>query len=458
MLLIMSGIVASAASETLWQRREALQREDLRSVTAWFKKKNPALSRFSVGDKRSIDGTYAAIVVTAFDEKQRPPLGPWLGVFVVYGKTNQVYMVLDIRPAPRCCSPQLQKPTSQVVYVDWLGDYGFYGGTQKYVYDLAPRGAPKGYAYHRFSVQTAQAKPGAITFFGHYSATGELGTHPSLENIALLYGDEGRWYVRKVSAVVSQKREPEDDSRIPTSVINAIPPLPGGSRPGVDRFVKARQGLWLYIPAAEVPGYGRQSSGVYVVNTRGAKQFYPVPVPTTAQYDELRRRTGQVAFTPGPAPGGLENSIGPYAFDGSKLWFGNRFYDGEGTSGVGAIGSFDLASRSYEMRYLPEIAPWSASVLAGDSGSIWVGLMRQPEGAAYGGGVLRFDPHSGSARKYPISDYVTTIMRVGSALFFGTAHGVYVYQTETNSLTHVRVEPGSSSPLQVVTLKIEPLR
>lgn len=67
LLLIVGSSAPCAAPETLWQRREALQREDLRSITSWFKKENPALARFSVGDKRSIDGAYAAMVVTSFD-------------------------------------------------------------------------------------------------------------------------------------------------------------------------------------------------------------------------------------------------------------------------------------------------------------------------------------------------------------------------------------------------------
>jgi hypothetical protein len=80
--------------------------------------------------------------------------------------------------------------------------------------------------------------------------------------------------------------------------------------------------------------------------------------------------------------------------------------------------------------------------------------MRQPEGAVYGAGVLRFDKQTGSVRKYPINDYVATITRAGHGLYFGTAHGVYMYETDTNSLTHVRVEPGSSGPLEVVTFNI----
>jgi len=367
-----------------------------------------------------------------------------------------VYMVLDICPAPPCCGPQLRKATGEFVYVDWIGDYGLYGGTQKYLYHLATRRAPQRYRFHRFSVKTVQTRPDHIAFFGSYSASSEMSTEALPGSIALVHRrSDGQWHAREVSAGVLQETEQATEiAGIPAPVLNAIR-LPNGSLPGTERILKAKRNLWLYVAAGELPCCGYQKSGVYVVNPQGTAQFYPVPVPTAALCNRLRRRTGEVAFTPGPSPDGLRNSIGPHAFDGTKLWFANYFYDGEGLSGVGAVGSFDLDSRSYEMRYLPEIAPWSGSALLLDSGSIWIGLMRQPEGAAYGGGVLRFDMQSGSARKYPVNDYVATITRDGSTLYFGTAHGVYVYDTDKNSLAHVRVEPGLLGPLKVVTLNIE---
>ncbi|MEB2361344.1 MAG: hypothetical protein HUU41_08925 [Bryobacteraceae bacterium] len=456
LLLIASGAALYAAPEIWQQRWEALQRENLTSITAWLKKKNPALSKFSVHDKRSIEGDYAVMVVTGFDETQPPPAGQWAGVFVVYGKTNQVYMVLDICPAPPCCGLQLRNATGEFVYADWIGDYGLYGGTQKYLYHLVTRRAPKRYRFHRFSVKTVQPGPDRIAFFGSYSASSEMSTEALPASIMLVRRkSDGQWYAREEPSAVFQETEQSPEiARIPAPVLNAIR-LPNGSLPGAEQILKAKPNLWLYVAPGGPPCCGYQKSGVYVVNSRGAAQFHPVPVPTAALYNRLRRSTGEVAFAPGPSPDGLRNSIGPYAFDGAKLWFANYFYDGEGLSGVGAVGSFDLDSRRYEMRYLPEIAPWSGSALLLDSGSIWIGLMRQPEGAACGGGVLRFDMQSGSARKYPVNDYVANITRDGSTLYFGTAHGVYVYDADKNSLAHVRVEPGPGGPLKVVTLNIE---
>jgi hypothetical protein len=78
--------------------------------------------------------------------------------------------------------------------------------------------------------------------------------------------------------------------------------------------------------------------------------------------------------------------------DRSTIWFTNNFYDGEGTSGVGAVGAFDVRTRRFEMRYLPEIAAWSGSAISLDGEGLWIGLMRQPEGAAFSGGLLHYNP------------------------------------------------------------------
>ena len=48
------------------------------------------------------------------------------------------------------------------------------------------------------------------------------------------------------------------------------------------------------------------------------------------------------------------SDIGPFVLSATKIWFASTFYDGEGVSGVGAVGTFDVPARKYQMRYLPE--------------------------------------------------------------------------------------------------------
>ena len=104
----------------------------------------------------------------------------------------------------------------------------------------------------------------------------------------------------------------------------------------------------------------------------------------------------------------MESDIGPFVQDGDKIWFATSFYDGEGVSGLGAIGTFDIATRKYQMRYLPEIAPWSGSAILLDGDDLWIGLKHRPEGADIGGGLLRYNMRTGAVKTFAIPDVIFT--------------------------------------------------
>jgi hypothetical protein len=152
------------------------------------------------------------------------------------------------------------------------------------------------------------------------------------------------------------------------------------------------------------------------------------------------------------APGEIENDIGPFVLDGHKIWFANTFYDSEGFSGVGAIGVFDISTRKYDMRYLPEIAPWSGSAILLDGADLWIGLMRRPEGAEYGAGLLRYNTATGAVAKFPVADYIHTIDRLGNTVYCGTSHGLYTVRG--NQVTQLRFEPDDQGKLVMVPREV----
>ena len=397
-------------------RHEQLRREDLRSVRQYFLAKNEKLSRFWLGDKRLIDGTYSAMVLTAVDESAPPPFDPYFGVFIVYGKTNQTYMVLEISSEDhRCCGPKLETPTKNNVYVHWYSDYGFYSSSDKYEYDLLARRRGSHHKYKQFSVKGASKDKDGLVFSGTYGATDESLSLHRLEN--------GQWMVEDVA-----KTEPD-------------------GAPSV-KSIQITNGHRLEVSAKEI----------VVIDRKQRRQSYPAPVPSRDLYKRLRPETRTVSSAGDSFPGSIENEIGPIAFDGERLWFANTFYDGEGTSGLGAIGSFDVASRKYEMRYLPEIARWSASALLLDKGKLWIGLMGRPEGTPYGSGVLRFDTKTGATRTFPIKDYVLSIDRSSDLLYFGTSHGVYELDLPTDRIVHIRIEPGPSEKPGVIRYPVAEIR
>jgi hypothetical protein len=55
----------------------------------------------------------------------------------------------------------------------------------------------------------------------------------------------------------------------------------------------------------------------------------------------------------------------------------------------------DLRTHKFEMRYLPGIVAWSGSAMRFDGDDLWIGLMQQPKGAAFSGGLLRYNLRTG---------------------------------------------------------------
>jgi hypothetical protein len=142
------------------------------------------------------------------------------------------------------------------------------------------------------------------------------------------------------------------------------------------------------------------------------------------------------------------------------LWmdrqFGSRFFfcDGEGTSGVGAIGSFDV--RNAQVR---------DAIFAGDCGLVGIGdaarwrrsldwLDAATVGAAFGGGLLRYNLKTGAVAKFEIRDYIYAIDRAGDAVYCGTSNGLYIVRG--GAVTQMKFEPDVSGRLVGVSTGPKP--
>jgi hypothetical protein len=133
---------------------------------------------------------------------------------------------------------------------------------------------------------------------------------------------------------------------------------------------------------------------------------------------------------------------------GNLLWFGKTFYDGEGTTGVGGFGYFDLMSRRYAMFVPASSIDWSASAILVEPDAIWIGLVNRPEGADNPGGLLRYDRNTTQTQVYPIKSVITQIVRYNGALYLGTVHGLYVMRGST--FTRYLIEPALDGSLALV--------
>jgi len=420
-LAVGSGLCAGALPADL-------QKEDLRSVQEAFRKADPSLDWFEASRKKPLDANRSVMIVMAAPTAMQPA-GPKglparlpvqgkteIGVFVVSGAANRVQLVLDLFPNDETKGfPSIDPGSANSVSLHFYSDYGIYEGSIKYFYDLPSGKPPVKFRYEMLALTSSRVRNGRIIYTG----------------FSLDHGSE-------VSI------EPRAGNVLPKYKITDVPgPAPETIREPVPLQLPDGRSVTI---SNTPPGHAHQPAGISVSGKSGARDFYPVPVPSVALDRRLRPKE--------QAPAEIENDIGPAVMEGSPLWFANRFYDGEGTSGVGAVGAFDVRTHKFEMRYLPEIAQWSGSAIRRDGDDLWIGLMRQPEGAAYSGGLLRYNPKTGSVAKYDIPDYIFTIDRLGDAIYCGTSNGLYIVRGAP--VTQMRFEPDVAGRLVAVSAGRKP--
>lgn len=170
------------------------------------------------------------------------------------------------------------------------------------------------------------------------------------------------------------------------------------------------------------------ADGVFVLS-RSGQVFHPLQQPAYALFNRLRPKRVEDGYTEDGTT--FENGIGPFQFDGRRLWFGVSFYDGEGSSGVGGIGTFDPSTGAYRIRRLAALNDWSVSALRLDGRYIWLGLASYGEGRTAAGGLLRYEPPTGAVRRYPIPQVITAIHRLGNSLYLGTSNGIFILKGDT---------------------------
>jgi hypothetical protein len=386
---------------------EDLQNEDLQAIQTIFRSTDPSLNWFRVIAKKPVDATYSVMAV------QVGPTSSELGVFVVSGKANQVRLVLDRLPRGSTNGyPTLELLGANSAYLHFYSDYGIYEGSIKYIYDLAGSQSPVKIPYSITALTDSWLVSGDL----YYAAS---------------FGREEH----KIIVI-----EPRSGDASPSFKL-----MEGeGRKQGQGEEGGLHGPAGEIITLADTPlGQTHQPSG-FRVRSGAIEKFYPVPVPSMAQHRE--------AVPEKQAPAEIENDIGPYVQAGGKIWFANTFYDREGFSGVGAIGEFDIASRKFEMHYLPDIVPWSGSAILLDGDELWIGLMRRPEGAEYSAGLLRYNIRTGDVSKLPLADLVNSIDRVGSAMYFGTSQGLYVLRG--GKFTQFRFEPDASGKIVMIARAI----
>ncbi len=183
---------------------------------------------------------------------------------------------------------------------------------------------------------------------------------------------------------------------------------------------------------------------------------YPLPQSTPEDLGRYRRgfEERHAAYTRDVNSYTIRESIDAFALEADRLWFGKSFYDGEGYTGVGSLGYFDIERRNYVFVSLPEITDWSTSAILVEEGAVWIGLTDHPEGAARSGGLLRYDRTSGETRIYPIEDVTTQLLGHNGLIYVGAEKGrVYVIK-EDSIVSRYSVEPALEGGFEIRSLPL----
>lgn len=170
-------------------------------------------------------------------------------------------------------------------------------------------------------------------------------------------------------------------------------------------------------------GFGVRSHGVLEV-VNGHSKFYPLPQSSFKTYAKLR--PDEVKLNRVTAKYyDRQEVIGPHQVDGSKLWFGNQFYDGESMRGVGAFGYFDTESREYQLFSPPEVAPCKVSAILVEQETVWLALDHFGEDiSTMPCRLVSWNRETHEVHAYKIEFVVTSIAREGDSLHLAT-HGGY---------------------------------
>lgn len=165
-------------------------------------------------------------------------------------------------------------------------------------------------------------------------------------------------------------------------------------------------------------------SGFYEAQVK-PETFYSLPQPSYELFRNFRPERVRDGYTEDGTH--FDNAIGPHQIIGNKIWFGMMFYDGEGDSGVGGIGYFDILSKKYEVAYRKDIADASIYSMLIEPDLIWLGLGGQPEGEIYSLGMAKINRKDNSMLRYDVPSLVNSIVRLGKSVYAATSDGLVVF-------------------------------
>lgn len=413
----------------------------------------PDIQRLYVRDQKPVSDRYDVVIL--YDSGERDEFG----VFVIERSSGKHYLTIDVLPSHRGhdYAYEFQSLSNDsLVIVGYGTTYADTQTKRKYYLDLENKQVSSGIAFEDVSIdriligEEHMYLSGSIDFKRGIIVHHRAGTNPpsfevTTTNVAPIR--ESRWeqgvatfvgrkfiysYHDGIRRVVPNERKGSGNGEklgfanlrfwVPRSVVeeNMVTiPGPGGT---VYRFL-----AWNDNVSPNSSG-GPKRPGI-LVSKEGAVSFYELPQP---KY-ELFKQHRPIRVTHGydKDTTTFANEVGPMALVGRKILFGIQYYDGEGYTGLGGLGYFDIDNHSYELHYLPEIASWSVSAMHVEGSNVWMGLTGNPEGAPYGGVLVRYNLNSGKMARFDVPGVVNVIRRWRGKLYLGTSKGLAVIDAGT---------------------------
>ncbi len=157
----------------------------------------------------------------------------------------------------------------------------------------------------------------------------------------------------------------------------------------------------------------------------GLKKFR-LPQPTYTEFSAARPGHFKDGYVRDQTK--LEVTIGPWLIFEGTVWFGQSFYDGEGSTGIGGFGYFDTAKRRFEIQAPPEIVNSSVTAILVEQDAVWLATATRGEWGAASNGLLRLDRATNAIEKFELRDIAVGILRVGRRLLLATGFGIAILE------------------------------
>jgi hypothetical protein len=166
---------------------------------------------------------------------------------------------------------------------------------------------------------------------------------------------------------------------------------------------------------------------------------YDFPLPSFNAYKRWR-------FNPSPGSG-LEANIGDTIHLHNCIWFTIDFYAGEGSTGIGGLGIFDLKQKTFGVLRDPSLSSSSANHLYALGDTIFITTALRTEGGTIdASGLVIVDTHNGRIANINDSDLpllggsFSSIKLVGNYLWMLTGEAIVGWDLSRDSWCAVRMD------------------